>query len=168
MKKSAGILPYRCVKGQLQFFLVHPGGPFWKNKDMGAWSITKGEFGDEDALTAAKREFKEETGFDCEGTCIVLAPIKQKSGKLVYAWAVQMDIEAGNINSNLFEIEWPPHSGNLQNFPEIDKAAWFGIAEALQKINPRIITLIRIHGGGHNNLPSYDEYHNFVRDILKY
>jgi predicted NUDIX family NTP pyrophosphohydrolase len=136
MKKSAGILPYRCIKGKLQFFLVHPGGPFWKNKDLGAWTIPKGEFDNEDALTAAKREFKEETGFDCEGIVTPLAPIKQKNGKLVYAWAVQMDIEADKINSNLFEMEWPPQSGNMQKFPEIDKAAWFAISVVLQKINP--------------------------------
>jgi predicted NUDIX family NTP pyrophosphohydrolase len=136
MKKSAGILPYRFVKEKLQFFLVHPGGPFWRNKDLGAWTIPKGEFDGEDALAAAKREFKEETGFDCTGICTALAPVKQKNGKLVYAWTVQMDIGADKINSNLFEMEWPPHSGNMQNFPEIDKAAWFEINEALQKINP--------------------------------
>src|SRR5438445_375185 len=136
MKKSAGILPYRCIKGKLQFFLVHPGGPFWKNKDAGAWTIPKGEFDIEDALVAAKREFKEETGFDCESICTALTPIKQKAGKLIYAWAVQMDINADKISSNLFEMEWPPRSGNMQNFPEIDKAAWFATSEALQKINP--------------------------------
>src|SRR4051812_27256350 len=104
MKKSAGILAYRCVKGKIQFFLVHPGGPFWKNKDLGAWTIPKGEFIDEDPLTAAKREFKEETGLVCEGKCTALAPVKQKSGKIVYAFAVLMDIEAETIKSNHFEI----------------------------------------------------------------
>ena len=135
MKKAAGILPYRFVKGKLQFFLVHPGGPFWKHKDPGAWTIPKGEFSDEQPLAAAKREFEEETGYICNGNFTALAPIKQKAGKLVYAFAVEMDIDPAAIKSNLFEMEWPPKSGKTESFPEIDKGNWFETGEAKKKIN---------------------------------
>lgn len=135
-KKSAGILPYRLKGKGPEVFLVHPGGPFWKNKEAGAWSIPKGEFtGDEDALEAAKREFEEETGIAVDGHFIPLTPIKQKSGKTVYAWALEKDIKADVIQSNFFEMEWPPGSGKKQPFPEIDRGNWFGITEARQKIN---------------------------------
>ena len=135
-KQSAGILLYRFRDKQLQVFLVHPGGPFFRNKDDGSWSIPKGEFlDDEDALDAAKREFLEETGQTIEGKFIPLEPITQKAGKKVYAWAVEGDIDPEAIESNLFEIEWPPKSGKKQAFPEIDKAAWFDVGTAKLKIN---------------------------------
>ncbi len=136
MKKSAGLLLYRKVAAVVELFLVHPGGPFWKNKDEGAWSIPKGEFeDDEDALHAAKREFKEETGIACDGDFIPLSPVKLTSGKRVYAWALQKNIDATKITSNDFEMEWPPRSGKKQRFPEIDRAAWFSVAVAKKKIN---------------------------------
>jgi predicted NUDIX family NTP pyrophosphohydrolase len=136
MKKSAGILLYRQAGSGYELFLVHPGGPFWKNKDEGAWSIPKGEFTEqENALAAARREFKEETGFSCHGKFIELSPAKLKSGKLVYAWALEKDIEPASIKSNQFEMEWPPKSGKQQSFPEIDRAAWFDPLAAKQKIN---------------------------------
>ena len=135
-KQSAGILLYRKVDDQLQVFLVHPGGPFFVNKDNGSWSVPKGEFlDDEDPLAAAKREFLEEIGTAIDGEFIALAPIKQKSGKKVFAWAIEGDIDHETIVSNLFEIEWPPRSGKLKTFPEIDKAAWFDIETAKTKIN---------------------------------
>jgi predicted NUDIX family NTP pyrophosphohydrolase len=136
MKKSAGILLYRKNGSRLEVLLVHPGGPFWKNKDEGAWSVPKGEFNDdENALDAAKREFEEETGFSCSGNFLELSPLKQKSGKMVYAWALEKDIDTSKIKSNEFEMEWPPKSGKQQRFPEIDKAQWFAATEAKQKIN---------------------------------
>lgn len=135
-KQSAGILLYRKSDKQLQFFLVHPGGPFFKNKDAGAWSIPKGEFeGDEDSLTAAKREFMEETGQAVEGEFIQLSPVKLKSSKIIYAWAVEGNIDHETIVSNMFEIEWPPRSGKMTAFPEIDRAGWFDSEEAFIKIN---------------------------------
>ena len=115
--------------------LVHPGGPLFKNKDEGAWSIPKGEFTkDEKALDAAKREFTEETGFPCNGDFIALSPVKLRSGKIVYAWALEKDIDATAIQSNEFEMEWPPRSGKRQSFPEIDRAGWFSPAEATKKL----------------------------------
>lgn len=135
MKKSAGILIYKKVKDQLQVMLVHPGGPFWKNKDAGAWSIPKGEFNDnEEPLDAAKREFEEETGLTVSGKFLPLTPVKQKSGKLIYAWAVEEDIDVSSFKSNLFEMEWPPRSGKMKCFPEIDEACWFAVEEAKGKI----------------------------------
>jgi len=140
MKKSAGILLYKFVDSTTFFLLVHPGGPFWKNKDLESWSIPKGEFTeDEDPLEAAKREFQEETGFELIADLdefIPLEHIKLKSGKTVYAWALEFDIDVTLVKSNDFEVEWPPKSGNLQSFPEIDKAEWFQAAEAVKKINP--------------------------------
>ncbi|HTE02174.1 MAG TPA: NUDIX domain-containing protein [Mucilaginibacter sp.] len=142
-KQSAGILLYRKVDGHLQVFLVHPGGPFFVNKNNGSWSIPKGEFlDDEDPLAAAKREFLEETGTAIDGEFIALAAVKQKSGKKVFAWAVEGDIDHETIVSNLFEIEWPPRSGKLKTFPEIDKAAWFAIEEAKIKIIEAQVGLI--------------------------
>jgi predicted NUDIX family NTP pyrophosphohydrolase len=135
-KQSAGILLYRKNDGRLQVFLVHPGGPFFKNKDAGVWSIPKGEFlNDEEPLAAAKREFLEETGQFVDGTFIPLKPVTLKSGKTVHAWALEGDIDHETITSNLFEIEWPPRSGKMQSFPEIDRAAWFDLDEARVKIN---------------------------------
>jgi predicted NUDIX family NTP pyrophosphohydrolase len=137
IKQSAGILLYRKVEGELQVFLVHPGGPFFKNKDDGAWSIPKGEFIDgEEALNAAQREFEEETGQKINGHFIELNPVTLKSGKKVYAWAVEGDINHETIMSNTFEMEWPPKSGKKQCFQEIDRAAWLDVETAKIKINP--------------------------------
>jgi len=134
-KKSAGILLYRFHHNLTQVLLVHPGGPFWAKKDLGAWSIPKGEFQEnENPLDAAKREVEEETGVKVSGEFIELNPVKQKSGKVVYAWALQKDIDPAYIKSNNFEIEWPPKSGRKKLFPEIDKAAWFDMDEAKKKI----------------------------------
>lgn len=142
-KPSAGILLYRFVDSQLQVFLVHPGGPFFKNKDDGSWSIPKGEFADdENSLSAAKREFLEETGQDINGNFIELTPIQQKGGKTVYAWAVEGDIDHETIVSNTFEIEWPPRSGKKQMFPEIDRAGWFDVETTKTKLNAAQVGLI--------------------------
>src|SRR5688572_8817630 len=142
MKKSAGILLYRRTKQGVEVFLVHPGGPFWKNKETGAWSIPKGEFEDEDPLTAALREFREETGITLSGNFSPLQPVKLKSGKLIYAFACKGDLDPGKIISNTFELEWPPRSGHKELFPEIDKGAWFTILNAREKINPSQAALL--------------------------
>jgi len=136
-KQSAGILPYKFVKDQLFFFIAHPGGPFYKKKDDGWWSIVKGELeGDEEPQAAAKREFKEETTIDIKGPMLALTPLKQKSGKLVYAWAIELDIATDTIKSNLFTLEWPPKSGRMVEFPELDKFEWFDVATTLVKLLP--------------------------------
>lgn len=143
MKKSAGILLYRLVDIKPEILLVHPGGPFWKNKDLGAWSIPKGEFTDEEPLEAAIREFEEETGTKLSGKFIELTPVKLKSGKMVYAWALQGEMNAAAIHCDTFvNVEWPPRSGTIQSVPEVDKAAWFTADEAKQKINPAQVKLI--------------------------
>ena len=135
MKKSAGILVYKKEKDKLLVFLVHPGGPFWAKKDLGAWSVPKGEFSDEEeGFTAARREFAEETGHEIEGEFIELTPCKQPSRKVKYAWAVDGDIDENNIKSNEFEMEWPPKSGQTQRFPEVDRGSWFSIGEATKRI----------------------------------
>jgi predicted NUDIX family NTP pyrophosphohydrolase len=135
--QSAGLLLYRSKKNHLEVFLVHPGGPFWAKKDLGSWSIAKGEFQqDEDPLLAAQREFHEETGFTISGEFKPLSSIKQKGGKIVHAWAIEGDIDQTKIKSNTFKLEWPPKSGKLKEFPEIDKAEWFTLAVAREKINP--------------------------------
>lgn len=142
-KQSAGLLLYRRNKNELEVFLVHPGGPFWKNKDNGSWSIPKGEFDEsEQPLMAAIREFKEETGKTVSGKFLKLNPVKQKSGKTVFAWAIEKNIVASDIVCNKFEMEWPPHSGRMQSFPEVDKASWFMINVARQKINSAQIDLL--------------------------
>ncbi len=135
---SAGILAYKInMNKEVEVLLVHPGGPFFKHKDAGAWSIPKGEYlEDDDALLAAKREFAEETGNNLDGLeFIPLTPVKIKSGKIISAWAVEADFSEPFIQSNSFEIEWPPRSGKKQSFPEIDKAEWFSLKEASYKIN---------------------------------
>jgi predicted NUDIX family NTP pyrophosphohydrolase len=143
-KQSAGLLLYRNQKNDLEVFLVHPGGPFWAKKDLGVWSIPKGEFEQEEPLLAAKREFSEETGLPAPGgEYIPLAPVRQKGGKTVHVWAVEAEIDAGQLRSNSFEMEWPPRSGKMQAFPEIDRGAWFPIQEALEKINPGQGGLVR-------------------------
>jgi len=136
-KVSAGLLMYRVCDGIFQVLLVHPGGPFWQNKENGAWSIPKGGINTgENPLDAAKREFTEETGFACEGPFIPLAPIKQKSGKIVHAWAFQGDCDPARVRSINFEMEWPPYSGVKRAFPEGDRAAFFNLSEAQRKIIP--------------------------------
>jgi predicted NUDIX family NTP pyrophosphohydrolase len=136
-KQSAGLLVYRNTAGGIEFLLVHPGGPFWKNKDEGAWSIPKGEFTTgEDPLKAARREFHEEIGTEIEGTFMPLEPIKQRSGKTVHAWLVEADVDASQARGNSFTIEWPPKSGKMQEFSEVDRAEWFDKAAAARKINP--------------------------------
>ena len=127
-KTSAGLLLYRHASDGLEVFLVHPGGPFWAHKDDGVWSIPKGEFGPgEDPLAAAQREFTEETGFTASGDFVALTPLKQPSGKVVHAWAVEGDCDAALVRSNTFEFKG-------RAYPEIDRAAWFGLAEARKKI----------------------------------
>ena len=143
LKQSAGILLYRVSNKNLQFFLVHPGGPFWAKKDLGVWSIPKGEFNQgEDALAAAKREFEEETGTPLSGNFLELTPIVQKAGKKIFAWGVAGDIDASTIRSNEFLMEWPPRSGLSKAFPEVDKAEWFDAEIAMEKINPAQASLI--------------------------
>jgi predicted NUDIX family NTP pyrophosphohydrolase len=134
-KKSAGLLLYREGSGRLEVLLVHPGGPFWAKKDEGAWSIPKGEFEDnEDPLSAAKREFAEETGLSPDGEAIPLQPVRQPSGKLIYAWVMGCDVDLAQFRSNTFSMEWPPKSGRYQEFPEVDRAAWLTIEAARHKI----------------------------------
>lgn len=136
-KTSAGILLYRRSDDGLEVFLVHPGGPYWAKKDEGAWSVPKGLFEDgEDPLDAAKREFCEETGFAVTGNFMELTPLKQPSGKVVYAWAVEGNIDATAIKSNMFSMEWPPRSGRQQEFPEVDRGGWFTMAQAQEKLLP--------------------------------
>jgi predicted NUDIX family NTP pyrophosphohydrolase len=134
-KLSAGIVLYRRKEDRLEVFLVHSGGPFWAKKDAGAWSIPKGEYlPDEDPLAAARREFQEETGFALPpGDLEPLGTIKQRGGKLVSAWALEGDCPADAIRSNSFSMEWPPKSGKTQEFPEIDRAAWFSMETAREK-----------------------------------
>jgi predicted NUDIX family NTP pyrophosphohydrolase len=135
MKRSAGIMAYR-VRAQLgEVFLVHPGGPFWTKKDDGAWSIPKGLYTEtEDPLAAARREFEEETGIAVTGSFVELGEFKQPGGKLISAWAVEADLNAAEIRSNAFEMEWPPKSGRRQSFPEVDRAAWFDFETAGRKL----------------------------------
>ena len=142
-KRSAGILLHRRREGGLQVFLAHPGGPFWAKKDLGAWTIPKGEVGEgEDPLAAAKREFAEEIGVRLEGEFTALAPIRQKSGKLVLAWAIEGDVDPEALRSNLFSMEWPPRSGQRAEFPEVDRAAWFDVDEAKRRILAAQVPLI--------------------------
>ena len=134
-KLSAGLLMYRRRSGGLEVFLVHPGGPFWVKKDMGAWSIAKGEYAEgEEPLAAARREFQEETGFCADGGFVELGAVKQAGGKVVRAWAVEGDCDPAALKSNLFEMEWPPRSGRKAEFPEVDRAGWFSMAEARERI----------------------------------
>lgn len=135
--KSAGTLAYRTRGNRLEVLLVHPGGPFWANKDDGAWSIPKGEFGQaEDPEAVARREFAEELGIALTVPLRPLGNIHQRGGKLVEAFAAEFDLDVTAITSNTFEIEWPPRSGKRRSFPEVDRAAWFDLATAREKINP--------------------------------
>ena len=136
--RSAGIVLHRGRRDELEVLLVHPGGPVWARRDAGVWSIPKGEYaGDEDPLTAARREFAEELGTPApDGDALELGEIRQKSGKRVRAWALAGDLDAGQIQSNTFSMQWPPRSGRRQEFPEVDRAQWFGLDEARKKLNP--------------------------------
>ncbi len=143
LKISAGLLLYRKRGGVLEVFLVHPGGPFFAKKNLGSWGIPKGELHEgEDALAAARREFEEETGFKAEGAVLPLTPVTQKGGKTVHAWALEGDCEPKEMKSNTFTMEWPPRSGRRQEFPEVDRAGWFALNEAKQKINPAQISFL--------------------------
>ena len=136
-KQAAGLLLFRRVVGALEVLLVHPGGPLWARKDDGAWSIPKGEVEpDEEALAAARREVEEETGARPSGTFIALSPVRQTGGKIVHVWAIESDFDPASLESNLFEMEWPPKSGNRRSFPEVDRAAWFDLETAGRKILP--------------------------------
>jgi len=142
-KESAGLLMFRHRNNELEVLLAHPGGPFWKKKDLGAWSIPKGEIEPaEEPLAAARREFAEELGFSPEGTFIALTPIQQKAGKRVRVWAFEGDCDPSTVKSNTFQMEWPPHSGRMQEFPEIDRAAFFQLNEARLRINPAQIACL--------------------------
>ncbi len=143
MKKSAGILPFRRKGDVAEVLLVHPGGPFWKNKDAHGWSVAKGEFTDEEIpFEAALREFNEETGFFAAGNFIELQPVRQPGGKLVFIWAVEEDFNPDDLKSNTFLLEWPPRSGKMTEFPEVDKAAWFPPEKAFHKIHKGQIAIL--------------------------
>jgi predicted NUDIX family NTP pyrophosphohydrolase len=134
-KRSAGLLMYHRSKGHLEVFLIHPGGPYWKKKNKGAWAIPKGEYEkDEDPLAAAKREFQEETGFTATGRFLDLGSITQTSGKIVTAWAFEGECDPADLVSNTCLIEWPPHSGRSLEISEVDQGRWFGMAEARESI----------------------------------
>jgi predicted NUDIX family NTP pyrophosphohydrolase len=143
-KRSAGIVLYRSGAAGVEVLLVHPGGPFWARKDAGAWSIPKGEYeDDEDPLACALREFEEETGTRLEGDEVVeLGSVRQRGGKQVTAWAVAGDLDAATVRSNTFAMEWPPRSGREAEFPEIDRAEWFDLAVAREKLVPAQAELI--------------------------
>ena len=142
-KRSAGLLMYRKRKGEIEVFLVHPGGPYWAQKDQGAWTIPKGEYdADEEPLAAAQREFQEETGFMATGSFVELGSIRQKSGKTVVAWAVEGDCDPEQLTSNTCEIEWPPRSGKRIEIPEVDRGDWFSLERARAYIWPEQLPLL--------------------------
>jgi len=138
---SAGVLAFRRSK-RLEVLLAHPGGPYWRKRDEGSWSIPKGVVESNDVLACARREFNEETGLVADGEFLPLTPLRQKSGKLIHAFALEADFALDNFTSNLFEMEWPPRSGRTQSFPEVDRIAWFGIATARKKILPGQLAFI--------------------------
>jgi predicted NUDIX family NTP pyrophosphohydrolase len=143
MKRSAGLLLYKYGCGEPLVLLVHPGGPFWAKKDLGSWSIPKGEYeAGEDPLQASIREFAEETGAEVNGTFHPLGEVAQPNRKIVTAWAVEGDFDTGALKSNICEIEWPPRSGKILHIPEVDRAEWFSFEEARRKINPAQLPLI--------------------------
>lgn len=134
-KTSAGLLLHRTTGRGLEVLLVHPGGPFWRRRDLGAWSIPKGEVSEgEDPLAAARRELAEETGFTADGAAVALGRVRQPGGKIVHAWAIEADVDPVALRSNTFELEWPKGSGRMQSFPEVDRAAWFDLAEARRRL----------------------------------
>jgi len=136
-KTSAGMILFRVREDELEVLLVHPGGPFWKKKDEGAWFVPKGEVeAGEEVLDAAKREFEEETGISAEGEFFALGSVRQKSGKTIFAWAFEGDCDPAEVKSNAFTIEWPPKSGRQAEFPEIDRAGFFTVPEAKIKMHP--------------------------------
>jgi predicted NUDIX family NTP pyrophosphohydrolase len=142
---SAGILLYRQREATLEVLLVHPGGPVWARRDLGAWSVPKGEYveGEEDPLQAARREFAEELGSPVPaGEPVDLGEVRQKSGKRVRVWALPGDLDTAQIHSNTFTMEWPPRSGRMREFPEVDRAEWFSLAEARERINPAQAALL--------------------------
>lgn len=154
-KRSAGLLPFRRGAAGLEVFLVHPGGPFWAKKDRGAWSLAKGEYGEqEDPLAAACREFAEETGLALPAGAVFtpLGEVRQAGGKVVTAWAVAADLDAAAARGNPFRMEWPPRSGRMREFPEVDRAAWFCLEEAREKLVagqvPLLERLVALNGGG--------------------
>ena len=142
-KTSAGLLMYRVRAGKPEVLLVHPGGPFWRNKDNGAWTVPKGEVAEgEELLDAAKREFEEELGVKPDGEFVELTPVKQRGGKVVHGWAFEGDLDTTAVRSNSFTTEWPPGSGKWEEFPEIDRAAFFDPATAKRKINPAQVAFV--------------------------
>jgi len=142
-RTSAGLLMYRRKDGALEVLLVHPGGPFWAKKDLGAWTIPKGELEEgEDALTTAQREFREETGVEPRGPFHPLGSVKQKGGKVVHGWAFEGDCAAETIQSNTVRLEWPPRSGQFREFPEVDRAEWFRVDDARTRVNPAQVPLL--------------------------
>ena len=155
-KRSAGLLLYRRRKGSIEVLLVHPGGPFWAKKDLGAWSIPKGEYVEgEDPLAAARREFEEETGFPAPADVIALGELKQAGGKTVAGWSAEGDCDPAKLVSNLCEIEWPPRSGRKVEIPEVDRAGWFSLDEAREKILPgQVAFLDRLSGAVQDSLSS--------------
>jgi predicted NUDIX family NTP pyrophosphohydrolase len=151
-KRSAGLLLYRRRNGPAEVFLVHPGGPFWAKKDLGAWSIPKGEYAEgEDPLSAARREFEEETSFPAPPHCLALGEVKQAGGKVVTAWAAEGDYDPEKLVSNQCQLEWPPRSGRIIDVPEVDRAAWFPIGEARERLlksqQPFLDRLVQLLGG---------------------
>lgn len=140
---SAGLLIFRAKNGQIEVLLVHPGGPWFAKKDLGVWSIPKGLFEAETPLEAAKREFEEEIGSPPPaGGYLELGEVKRRDGKLIEAWAAEGDYDAGNIRSNTFTMEWPPKSGQIVDFPEVDRAGWFDLASASQKLHPEQVPFL--------------------------
>lgn len=143
-KTTAGILLYRYSNGMPEFFLVHPGGPFWSRKDIGAWSVPKGELNEnEDVLLAAKREFEEETSIKVDGEFIELKAVKGSNGKTIRIFALQHDVDPSLVKSNLFSMEWPAKSGKFREFPEVDRGGWFSFEEAVVKINKHQVPVLQ-------------------------
>lgn len=143
MKQSAGLLMFRRTPGGVQVLLAHPGGPFWRAKDEGAWTLPKGEYdAPEQPLDAARREFMEETGFEAVAPFLPLGEVVQKGGKRILAWAFEGDCDPARLRCNTFEIEWPPGSGRRQAFPEIDRVGWFSLADARRKVLPAQAALL--------------------------
>jgi predicted NUDIX family NTP pyrophosphohydrolase len=142
-KRSAGILVYRRAGSGIEVFLVHPGGPFWAKKEFRAWSIPKGEYEEgEDPFTVALREFREETGQEIAGDWLPLATVKTPGGKFLSSWAVEGVVDAAAIVSNEFAMEWPPRSGRMQMFPEVDRAAWFALPEARERVHAGMVPIL--------------------------